>query len=287
MIEITVRYSIGHNTNTVVSTDAKSTYLTADCKMRVVSEDEELLIEPSKCCTTLHEWEIMGEHPSYHGSITSTEAKRRLQKHGRRCYLTRYSESNTCYILTVYQEKPAEIIKHFRLRIDRGLAQVEEKGMSFTNIWRLLNYYENHRIDPAFKNIGESYPEYEDSFSEYVQQVQSAEGQIEQVRQVQQSERHTKSEQIPVQQVQSAEGQIEQVRQVQQSGRRVQPEQKLVGQVQESEQRRVHRSERQIQPEQLLVGQVQPVQRLQQHEGLLQRERQTERQQTFKWCIIL
>ena len=102
----------------------------------------------------------MDEHPSYHGSITSEEAKRRLQMWGGLCYLTRFSKSNQRYMLSVYQDK-LDIIKHFRLLIDRdrNYAQIQGKRQSFKNIDRLLHHYEYERISPAFRSIGIPYRE--------------------------------------------------------------------------------------------------------------------------------
>ena len=110
---------------------------------------------------TLKEAELMDEHPSYHGSITSEEAKRRLNMHGGLCYLTRFSESHQHYMLSVYQDEPTEVIKHFRLLIDRNrdCAQIQGMEQSFKNISRLLSHYESKRIDPAFRNIGKPYRE--------------------------------------------------------------------------------------------------------------------------------
>ena len=111
---------------------------------------------------SLREYDMMDEHPSYHESITSEEAEKRLRKYKkRRCYLTRFSESNTRYILSVYQQKPTETIKHFKLKIEEGLAQVEGKKTKFENIGRLLEHYQSHRVDPAFRNIGIAYTEHQ------------------------------------------------------------------------------------------------------------------------------
>ena len=102
----------------------------------------------------------MGEHPSYHHSITGNEAKRRLQMHDRLGYLTRYSDMQQCYLLTVY--KPTEVIKHFKIEIDGDVHKIEGKGKIFYSIGSLLAHYEdakNTPLDPSFKTIGRYYTE--------------------------------------------------------------------------------------------------------------------------------
>ena len=102
----------------------------------------------------------MGEHPSYHHSITGNEAKRRLQMHDRLGYLTRYSDMQQCYLLTVY--KPTEVIKHFKIEIDGDMHKIEGKGKIFDSIGSLLAHYEdakNTPLDPSFKTIGRYYTE--------------------------------------------------------------------------------------------------------------------------------
>ena len=102
---------------------------------------------------------MMDDDTSYHGSITSEEAKQKLKMCGGLHYLTRFSESNQRYMLSVYQNEPKELIKHFRLLIHRDsdgrkCVQIEGKEKSFRRMEQLLQYYEDNRIDPAFECIG-------------------------------------------------------------------------------------------------------------------------------------
>ena len=113
---------------------------------------------------------MLGEHPSYHQSITSDEAEHRLQKCGGHCYLTRFSESNERYILSVYQDIPTYTIKHYRITVERGDIYIEGKKRYFDSIRELLAFYENNRIDPAFKTIGRQYAE-----DEYIQSLREDE----------------------------------------------------------------------------------------------------------------
>ena len=79
--------------------------------------------------------------------------------HGGLCYLTRFSESNKSYVLSVYQDEPTEIIKHFKILIDRDrdYAQIQGKSQWFENVHKLLSHYEHVRFDPAFRSIGLPY----------------------------------------------------------------------------------------------------------------------------------
>ena len=105
------------------------------------------------------EKEIMAEHDSYHERITGEEAERRLRSRGRNGYLTRYSKEKKSYVLTVFKEQtPEDVVMHLKIIItDRGQHKIEGKDMSFANIKTLLEHYEQNRIDPALKTIGQRY----------------------------------------------------------------------------------------------------------------------------------
>lgn len=108
----------------------------------------------------VEEASMLEEHSSYHQSITGKEAEKRLKQHGGHCYLTRYSEAKRCYILSVYQKSPTYAMKHFKIVIDySGKKSIEKKQQKFDTIGELLTHYENSRLDPAFRNIGERYTE--------------------------------------------------------------------------------------------------------------------------------
>ena len=99
----------------------------------------------------------MVPHQSYHLTITSNEAERRLKKSGNHCYLTRYSEGNKCYILSVYQKRPYQM-KHYRLVFNQQgrikTYHIDGKEKDFNSLDNMLNYYENHPIDHGLMNIG-------------------------------------------------------------------------------------------------------------------------------------
>ena len=107
----------------------------------------------------------MGNHPSYHQSINSQEAERRLKMFNRDCYLTRYSKLQECYMLSVYRkQRPKDVIEHFVIIIEEnGKHRVngKEEDELFDSIDLLLEHYETHRINPSLPTIGKSYTEEE------------------------------------------------------------------------------------------------------------------------------
>ena len=105
--------------------------------------------------------EMMGEHSSYHQNIQGDEAERRLKQFNAHCYLTRFSNHHGCYMLSVFkQQRPTDVMRHFKIIIkDDRKHLIEGKDEEFDDIGQLLAHYENHRIDPALKNIGTNYKE--------------------------------------------------------------------------------------------------------------------------------
>ena len=104
----------------------------------------------------------MDEHSSYHQSIPGEEARRRLKKSGlNHCYLTRYSDADKHYKLTIYmKQRPLEVVKNFRILLEGGgRCRIEGKEEIFDSIEQLLEHYEHNRLDPAFKTIGKNYTE--------------------------------------------------------------------------------------------------------------------------------
>lgn len=107
---------------------------------------------------------MMEENSSYHQSITGEEAEERLRTFGKHGYLTRYSESNRQYVLSVYKPRgrnQREVMKHFKLvRKSSFLGKkwkIDGHHKNFTLIALLLRHYERNRIDPALRTIGECY----------------------------------------------------------------------------------------------------------------------------------
>ena len=105
--------------------------------------------------------EMMGEHSSYHQNIPGDEAERRLKQFNAHCYLTCFSNHQNCYMLSVFkQQRPTDVMRHFKIIIkDDRKHLIEGKDEEFDDISQLLAHYEDHRIDPALKNIGTNYKE--------------------------------------------------------------------------------------------------------------------------------
>lgn len=139
----------------------------------------------------------MGEHASYHQTITGEEAKRRLTLCGGHCYLTRYSRIQGCYVLSVYKyhRSLSPEIEHFEIVIENtNKHRIKGKAKTFNNIQSLLEYYELNRIDPALKSIGRAYTENEHEQDEETGRQQETERQrIEEAeRQREEEERQRK-----------------------------------------------------------------------------------------------
>lgn len=103
---------------------------------------------------------MIPEHEGYHHIISQNEAERRLRQNGGRCYLTRYSNTNKCYILSISQTAPTSTIRHFIIDKEKdGVCRIRGKQKEFGSIEELLAYYEENAIDPALRNIGKKYTE--------------------------------------------------------------------------------------------------------------------------------
>ena len=108
--------------------------------------------------------------------MATKQAKDKLttkyNEHGNPCYLTRYSENNDCYALTVMQnvvdnsftEEGKFVIRSFQLIIDkevsksnrhkRIITEIEGTEEQFDNIFDLLSFYERNPVDHEIIGIG-------------------------------------------------------------------------------------------------------------------------------------
>ena len=102
---------------------------------------------------------MIEEHKGYHHEISSKEAEKRLRRKGGHCYLTRYSNTHSCYILSTLQSRPTPTIRHYRIEKDKQKYRIKGKTLTFDGINELLTYYEENSIDPALINIGSKYTE--------------------------------------------------------------------------------------------------------------------------------
>lgn len=113
----------------------------------------------------------MEEHTSYHQCICGYDAEERLVMRVLNfrspCYLTRYSEAQKRYALTVCQpQTPVNLTLHFEIILEEnGQYGINGTKRSFPDIESLLTHYEKNRIHPALETIGRSY-----AYAEYNQE---------------------------------------------------------------------------------------------------------------------
>ncbi len=102
---------------------------------------------------------LMKNHSSYFGIMSGLEAEQLLTAMGKDCYLTRYSQLNEAYLLSVMKmtQNGDNHFEHFKLMIDNEKEYYEIDGYekSFKNIDELLDYYQSNPITPRITNIGQ------------------------------------------------------------------------------------------------------------------------------------
>ncbi len=134
--------------------------------------------------------EAITKNKSYHNEISGEEAIKRLRAFGNHHYLTRHSEYWKCYVLSVYmsnEDLENEKYKHFPLiqKVSgKGIRIQEDK--TFENLEKMLEYYQNNRLDPAFPTIGECITE--EGYKEKARQIHKQQPQKQQEQQEQQEQ---------------------------------------------------------------------------------------------------
>lgn len=106
-----------------------------------------------KAVTAVFSWPLQEFHgdPSYHGQMGESDAIRILEEHGGDCYLTRYSQGNNDYVLTVVRNKKNE---NFKFKTDFGF-EIVGTGNKFNDLRTLLTHYRKRAISHTFNGIGE------------------------------------------------------------------------------------------------------------------------------------
>ncbi len=98
---------------------------------------------------------------SYHGVIAGKEAERRLLGKKEKCFLTRYSARQNCYVLSVrFLEGRFSTVKQFKI-FDEDMIWVdsEDKIIKFRNFQELTAYYtENPLTHESDSTIGHICP---------------------------------------------------------------------------------------------------------------------------------
>ena len=79
-----------------------------------------------------------------------------LSEHGGTCYLTRYSESQGKYVLSVWKESG---IKNYELHINKAwngtvITEIVGSDTPFRDIFKLLSFYEHNSIDHDIAGLG-------------------------------------------------------------------------------------------------------------------------------------
>ncbi len=160
--------------------------------------------------------EAITKNKSYHNEISGEEAIKRLRAFGNHHYLTRHSEYWKCYVLSVYmsnEDLENEKYKHFPLKVSGEGIRIQEDE-TFENLEKMLKYYQNNRLDPAFPTIGECITE--EGYKEKARQIRELQKQKEQ-QEVQPQQQKEEEIQVlqPVQQVQRQQTEIQVLPQVQ------------------------------------------------------------------------
>lgn len=89
----------------------------------------------------------MNSHPSFHGSITRTEAAKMLIESGKNSYLTRYSDyRNFCVISVLRVSVNGELLQHLELKVPQDSSQhvykVAGTDKEFENVYKMLEFYQ-------------------------------------------------------------------------------------------------------------------------------------------------
>lgn len=106
---------------------------------------------------------VFFEHHSYHGAIKGVEAERTLKEQGGNCYLTRYSEARSVYVLSVFrggdkrqQFAHFDILLHFNDEHHHSEKMYEIVGTEkrFGSVSDMLNFYGDTPINHQIRGIG-------------------------------------------------------------------------------------------------------------------------------------
>ena len=101
------------------------------------------------------------DHCSYHGVISSDEAKNLLLLAPEKGYITRYSDKKEKFVLSIVypSSEGNQQICHLLLAIDNEVPSYAMKGSgkSFQSVEEMLVYYETNPVNQRLSNIGISY----------------------------------------------------------------------------------------------------------------------------------
>lgn len=103
---------------------------------------------------------LQEDNHAYHGEMSGEEAEKVLEeekkkrKGGEPCYLIRFSNAHKKYILSLTTEKHG--FRHYEISIDNDSNRYEIVGTekSFSDVYSLLEYYQDHPVDVQCPGIG-------------------------------------------------------------------------------------------------------------------------------------
>ncbi len=100
----------------------------------------------------------MPEHKSYFSNISGSEAENILKKSKKRnSYLTRFSEGNDSYTVSViFLANNEDKVMHLKLSIDNENSSFSLEGTQnfFQSLDELLKFYERNRLSSEIRNLG-------------------------------------------------------------------------------------------------------------------------------------
>ena len=108
--------------------------------------------------------EAFSREPSYHGEMKETDAEKILRECGGDCYLTRFSETNNDYVLTVLRKGQLEnFLIDNDIKFSKLTFEIAGSERQFNDLRKLLKFYKKKPISRAFNGIGDyvQSPDYE------------------------------------------------------------------------------------------------------------------------------
>ena len=101
-------------------------------------------------------WQVKDfmNEPSFHEQMTKKEAEKKLKEQGsrRKCYLTRYSETNKTYRLSVMYGRGKNKFEHYGISKTKYALVDSDKVLN--TLSEMLEYYRRNRISNTLRNIG-------------------------------------------------------------------------------------------------------------------------------------
>lgn len=105
------------------------------------------------------------DHMSFHGCVSGPEAVSRLKEAKADCYLVRYSDNQSKYLVSVLkkglgEDRDKDLVKDFEIQIINGGKKCKINGLkkAFKTLDDMLSYYETVPIHPSVASLGDCCP---------------------------------------------------------------------------------------------------------------------------------